>query len=96
MNLSDLDNVMLSVGGFGQDRDGNRVPIKKAELIEKTADPVFSHTQPLTPQTFNMQYPQPLDPLEVMALCEEISAVRNIPIMSVSYTHLTLPTTPYV
>lgn len=81
MSLSDLDNVMLSAGGFGQDRNGNRVPIKKAELIEKTADPVFSHTQPLTPQTFNMQYPQPLDPLEVMALCEEISAVRNIPII---------------
>ena len=41
MNLSDLDNVMLSAKGFGQDRDGNRLPIKKAELIAKTADPVF-------------------------------------------------------
>ena len=80
MDLNDLDNVMLSVEGIGVGPDGNRRPITKAELIEKTADPVFSHTQPLTPPTFNMQDPQPLDPLEVMALCEEISAVRNIPV----------------
>lgn len=83
MNLNDLDNVMLSVEGIGEGPDGNRRLIKKAggDLIEKTTDPVFSHTQPLTPPTFNMQYPQPLDPLEVMALCEEISAVRNIPVI---------------
>jgi hypothetical protein len=75
----DLDNTMLSASGFRLDADGNRHLVKKAELIEKTTDPVFSHTQPLTPPTFNMQYPQPLDPLEVMDLCEEISAVRNLP-----------------
>jgi len=75
----DLDNMMLSATGFRLDANGNRRPITKAELITRTADPVFSHTQPLTPPTFNMQYPQPLDPLEIMALCEEVSAVRNIP-----------------
>ena len=75
-----LDNVMLSFKGVGSAPGGNRQAITKAEIIEKTTDPVFSHTQPLTPPTFNMQYPQPLDPLEVMALCEEISAVRNIPV----------------
>jgi hypothetical protein len=76
----DLDNMMLSFKGIRQDGAGNRQAVSKAELVEKTADPVFSHTQPLTPLTFNMQYPQPLDPLEVMDLCEEISAVRSIPI----------------
>lgn len=82
MDLNNPDNVMLSFQGIGVTPDGNRQAITKAEKIEKTADPVFSHTQPLTPPTFNMQYPQPLDPLEVMALCEEISAVRNIPVKS--------------
>jgi hypothetical protein len=76
----DLDNIMLSAEGMTVDANGNRVPVKKSEMISKTTDPVFSHTQPLTPPTFNMQYPQPLDPLEIMALCEEISAVRNIPV----------------
>ena len=76
-----LDNMMLSFKGVGKrGPEGNRQAVTKGELIEKTVDPVFSHTQPLTPPTFNMQYPQPLDPLEVMALCEEISAVRNIPV----------------
>jgi len=81
MNLEDM---MLSAEGMAQGPDGNRRPVKKAELIEKTTDPVFSHTQPLTPPTFNMQYPQPLDPTEVMALCEEISAVRNIPVKPIA------------
>ncbi len=38
---------------------------------------------PMTPQLFNMQYPQPLDPMEVIALCEEVSAVRNIPVVEI-------------
>lgn len=83
----DLDNVMLSFKGIGEGPGGNREVITKAEIIEKTADPVFSHTQPLTPPTFNMQYPQPLDPLEVMDLCEEISAVRNLPVQSTGLKH---------
>jgi hypothetical protein len=41
-----------------------------------------------------MQYPQPLDPLEVMALCEEISAVRNIPVVETPLkTYLWMETT---
>jgi len=74
------DDLMLSMKGIGTGPDGNRQLIAKGELIEKTVDPVFSHTQPLQPPTMNMQYPQPLDPLEIMELCEEISAVRNIPV----------------
>lgn len=78
------EDMMLSIKGFTTDEDGNRVLLARAEpLTLKTADPVFSHTQPLTPPTFDMQYPQPLDPLEVMELCEEISAVRNIPVMPI-------------
>lgn len=77
----DLDNIMLSFQG-GRDRRTGK-PISKAELIEKTVDPVFSHTQPLTPQGYNMQYPLPLDPTEIMPLCEEISAVRNIPVVPI-------------
>lgn len=76
----DLDNILLSFQG-GRNRNGK--PISKAELIEKTADPVFTHTQPLTPQGYNMQYPLPLDPTEIMPLCEEISAVRNIPVVPI-------------
>jgi len=89
-----LDDVMLSAEGLGAGPNGTRLLNKKAEIIEKTADPVFSHTQPLTPPTFNMQYPQPLDPLEVMALCEEISAVRNIPVVPTPLkTYLWMETT---
>lgn len=75
-----LENMMLSFQG-GRDRSGR--PISKGEFIEKTADPVFSHTQPLTPQAYHLQYPLPLDPTEVMAHCEEISAVRNIPVVDI-------------
>lgn len=76
-----LDELMLSPLGFRVDASGNRVLVRKGEsLVSKTADPVFSHTQPLTPQLYNMQYPRPLDPTELLPLCEEISAVRNIPV----------------
>lgn len=76
----DLDNTMLSWTGQ-RARNGN--PVTKAEIIQKTADPVFSHTQPLTPIAYHLQYPLPLDPTEIMPLCEEISAVRNIPVKDI-------------
>lgn len=74
-----FDNEMLNIQALVGSKESGKKLVAKHDVVEKTADPVFSHTQPLTPPTFDMQYPLPLDPLEVMALCEEISVLNAIP-----------------
>lgn len=53
---------------------------EKAGLVEKTVtDPVVL-LQPYTqPSDFTAQYPQPLDPTEILTECEEISVYRALP-----------------
>lgn len=54
--------------------------MEKAGLVEKTqTDPVVL-LQPYTqPADFTAQYPQPLDPTEILTECEEISVYRALP-----------------
>lgn len=48
-------------------------------VVQKATDPL-TYPQPyVTPGDFAAQYPTPLDPTEVIAMCEEISAWNNIP-----------------
>lgn len=49
------------------------------EFIAKTTDPVILPQPYASPADFAAQYPQPLDPLELVAMCEEITAWRMIP-----------------
>lgn len=47
-------------------------------FIARAADPVISPAYAL-PADFAAQYPQPLDPTELLALCEEVSLLQQIP-----------------
>lgn len=46
-------------------------------FVSKATDPVMANVA--TPGDFTGQYPQPLDPTEILAMCEEITAWQAIP-----------------
>ncbi len=48
-------------------------------FVAKTTDPVILPQPYSSPADFAAQYPTPLDPLEVVAMCEEISLWQAIP-----------------
>jgi len=47
--------------------------------VTRAADPVITIVSPLQPQDYLGQYPTPLDPTEIMDMCEEITLWRAIP-----------------
>lgn len=47
-------------------------------FVARASDPIFAHT-PATPTDFSAQFPTPLDPVEIMEMCEEISMLMAIP-----------------
>ncbi len=54
-------------------------------LVEKATDPVILPQPYVTPTDFSAQYPQPLDPTEILTLCEEITAWRVLPEVVTDY-----------
>lgn len=46
-------------------------------FVQRATDPAISNVA--TPQDFSAQFPTPLDPLEVIAMCEEVSLLNAIP-----------------
>ena len=50
----------------------------QAGVVQRASDPTQS-PQATTPIDFAAQFPQPLDTTELVAMCEELSAWRNIP-----------------
>lgn len=52
---------------------GNEGPV----AFEKATDPAISNVA--TPGDFAAQYPQPLDPREIIAMCEEVSTLSALP-----------------
>lgn len=46
-------------------------------FVQKATDPVVSNVA--TPGDFAAQFPQPLDPTEILAMCEEINLLNAIP-----------------
>ena len=46
---------------------------------QKTTDPVILPQPYSSPADFAAQYPQPLDPTEIIAMCEEVSIMQAIP-----------------
>src|SRR5512146_259515 len=49
----------------------------KHKAVFKATDPVVSNVA--TPGDFAAQFPTPLDPTELLAICEEISVLQVIP-----------------
>lgn len=54
-------------------------------LVTKATDPVILPQPYVSPTDFAAQYPQPLDPTEILTLCEEISAWRVLPEVVTDY-----------
>ena len=48
-------------------------------LVTKATDPVISPQPYVAPVDFGGQYPIPLDPTEILTLCEEITVWRTLP-----------------
>lgn len=64
-----MPEVVLNVG-----QDAAQEPA----FIARAADPVVSPAYAL-PADFAAQYPQPLDPTEFLAMCEEVSLLNQVP-----------------
>lgn len=56
---------------------GNEPGEAPGAFVNKATDPVVSNVA--TPTDFAAQYPQPLDPTEIIAMCEEVNLWRSIP-----------------
>lgn len=56
---------------------GNEAGEAPNAFVNKATDPVVSNVA--TPTDFAAQYPQPLDPTEIIAMCEEVNLWRSIP-----------------
>lgn len=48
-------------------------------VVERASDPVIAPQPYSQPSDFAAQYPTPLDTTEILALCEEVNLLRNIP-----------------
>ncbi len=48
-------------------------------VVERATDPVVLPQPYVTPGDFTAQYPQPLDPTEILAMCEEVSVWQALP-----------------
>lgn len=61
---------VLDLGGGGS---------YQPELVARTTDPVILPQPYAAPADFTAQYPQPLDPTEIIAMCEEVSLWQALP-----------------
>ena len=48
----------------------------EAAEIQRTTDPVILPQPYASPADFSAQYPTPLDPTELIAMCEEVSLLQ--------------------
>lgn len=58
-------------------------------LVQKATDPVLSPTPYVSPTDFSAQYPTPLNPVEVIAMCEELNVWQQLPEDTTSLKELT-------
>lgn len=70
---------VLDMGGNGGSFD----------LKERATDPVTLPQPYATPADFAAQYPTPLDPTEIIAMCEEVTAYSAIPVQGTSLQEVT-------
>ena len=58
--------------------------LQEQAFVSKTTDPVILPQPYAKPADFTAQYPTPLDPTEIIAMCEEVSALQAIPVQGTS------------
>lgn len=68
LNVDLVGEKILNLGGEGGEA-----------FVSKATDPVILPQPYSSPGDFAAQYPQPLDPLEVIAMCEELSIWQALP-----------------
>jgi hypothetical protein len=74
-----LDNERVLDLGAGAERNKSFVTEDAPQAtVVRATDPVISPTYS-TPGDFAAQYPTPLDPTEILAMCEEITLLRHLP-----------------
>lgn len=59
-------------------------PASRQAFVSRATDPVILPQPYSQPGDFTAQYPTPLDTLEIIAMCEEVSLLQNIPERSTS------------
>jgi len=66
------------------DLTGEKVlnPSTGKEFVSRATDPAITPQPYSTPTDFAAQFPTPLDTTEIVAMCEEINAIQNIPEIS--------------
>ena len=51
----------------------------EAAFVSRATDPVILPQPYVKPGDFDAQYPQPLDPTEIIAMCEELTVWQVLP-----------------
>jgi hypothetical protein len=65
---------------LGEDAAKERSFVQEEPVLEqRTTDPVILPQPYVQPADFDAQYPQPLDPTEIIAMCEEVTLLQAIP-----------------
>ena len=59
-----------------EDVDEAMVKSLASKMVTKATDPVITPQPYVAPTDFAAQYPQPLDPTEILTLCEEIGVLN--------------------
>lgn len=58
--------------------------LQEKAFVSKTTDPVILPQPYSQPADFDAQYPQPLDPTEIIAMCEEVTLLQALPELGTS------------
>lgn len=71
-----INEPMLNLGDGG---DINTQQMIQQALIMRATDPIISPQPYASPGDFAAQYPTPLNTQEIIAMCEEVNLLRNVP-----------------
>lgn len=72
-----INEPMLNLGNEGGNI--NTQAMVQQAMVMRATDPIISPQPYATPVDFAAQYPTPLNTQEIIAMCEEVSALQNIP-----------------
>ncbi|MBC8552615.1 MAG: hypothetical protein H8D23_23545 [Candidatus Brocadiales bacterium] len=64
---------------LGEDAGQEPAFVAASAAVQRTTDPVILPQPYASPADFSAQYPTPLDPTEVIAMCEEVTLLQAIP-----------------
>jgi hypothetical protein len=72
-----INEPMLNLGAEGGNI--NTQQMVQQAMVMRATDPIISPQPYATPGDFAAQYPTPLNTQEIIAMCEEVNLLRNIP-----------------